>query len=75
MAPINCLTFIGGLSPKIDIICFQEHKLYKDRPKKHSRNPLAKNSTMDDKSEWKLNIKTRIGQNKQNTTRILIFSN
>jgi hypothetical protein len=51
MAPINCLTFIGGLSPKIDIICFQEHKLYKDRPKKHSRNPLAKNSTMDDKSE------------------------
>jgi exonuclease III len=43
--------FYKGLSPKVDVICFQEHKLCKDRPKKHSKNLLAKNSTMDDKSE------------------------
>jgi exonuclease III len=45
------LNFYRGLNPKVDIICFQEHKLCKDRPKKHSKNLLAKNSTMDDKSE------------------------
>jgi hypothetical protein len=45
------LHFYRGLSPKVDIICFKEHKLCKDKPKKHSKNLLAKNSTMDDKNK------------------------
>jgi hypothetical protein len=65
VTPPNSLSFIGGLSPKVDIICFQEHKWCKDRAKKHSKSLLAKNSTMDNKSEWKLHIKTLIRQSKQ----------